>query len=139
MGLHPFDIKKIPYQDTWDIRHKVMWPNQPPSYVRLPNDSKGDHYALVKNEGIISVVSVFTEYREAQFRKFATLKREQGKGYGSNLLAHVFKVLSAGHVDRIWCNARADKISFYEKFQMKPTQKEFSNGGIDYLIMEKLL
>jgi len=139
MGLHSVEIKKIQHQDTWDIRHKVMWPAKASSYVRLPNDCEGDHYALVKNEEILSVVSVFLANREAQFRKFATLKEEQGKGYGSKLLSYVFTDLSSGHVDRVWCNARADKICFYEKFQMTSTGEKFSKGGIDYLIMEKII
>ena len=43
------------------------------------------------------------------------------------------------NIQSIWCNARSDKTTFYKKFGMLETDKTFNKGGIDYVIMEKLL
>ncbi len=40
-------------------------------------------------------------------------------------------------IDKLWCNARADKTSFYERFGMIQTPKRFIKEGVNYIIMEK--
>jgi GNAT superfamily N-acetyltransferase len=132
-------IKEISAEQTLYIRHNVMWPNKSIDYVKLPNDSKGKHFGLFLNDNLISVVSLFIENNEAQFRKFATLTEYQGKGYGSELLKEIIIIARTNNVDRLWCNARADKISYYEKFGMNSTDDKFEKGGLDFVILEKLL
>lgn len=133
------NILKIRPEDTWQIRHEVMWPDQPIEYVKLAEDEDGLHFGLFVAAGLVSIISVFEKDKEAQFRKLATVEREQGKGYGSYLLQHVMDLLVQNGVQRIWCNARKDKIRFYEQFGLKPTAQEFEKGGIQYVIMEKKL
>lgn len=129
-------IKAIPAQLTWGIRQKAMWPLNPISYVQLTEDEKGQHYgAYIENE-LVSVISVFTQGSKAQFRKFATLPNQQGNGYGSYLLSHVFDAMSKANIKKLWCNARLDKTSFYKKFGMVPTSITFERGNISYVIME---
>lgn len=65
------------------LRHEVMWPDEDFDYIKLKDDDAGIHFGLFKENMLISVVSLFVDKDEAQFRKFATLKSEQGKGYGS--------------------------------------------------------
>lgn len=132
-------IRKILTKETLKIRHEVMWPNKPLSYVKLPNDDKGVHYGLFKESTLISVISLFVENNEVQFRKFATLKREQGKGFGSVLLKEIFKIAESKNYDKIWCNARLEKSYFYAKFGLQATNITFSKGGVEYVIMEKIL
>lgn len=78
-------IREISPQETWPIRHKVMWPNESFEYVKLPIDEKGLHLGLWANDTLVSVVSLFMIKEMGQFRKFATLVEEQGKGYGRQL------------------------------------------------------
>lgn len=133
-------IKEITSEETWPIRHQVMWPNEPFDYIKLPVDEKGVHFGLWINERLISVVSLFIDNkRVGQFRKFATLVEEQGKGYGSQLLHHLFETAQKKGVQKIWCNARVNKTGYYAKFHMAPTDKKFSKKGIDYIIMEHSL
>ncbi len=132
-------IREIPYQSTWSIRQEVMWPDQKIDYVKLAKDNEGLHYGLFYHDKLVSIVSVFIEEREAQFRKFATLVQNQGCGYGSILLSQLFLDLEQRGISRIWCNARVDKTSFYERFGMAKTPKRFKKGGIEYIIMEKFL
>ena len=135
-----FQIKEILHTDTWPIRHRVMWPEKKMDYIKLVNDVSGKHYGLFAGNKLVSVVSLFIVGDKAQFRKFATLEEEQGKGFGSALLQHVIKEVSKEH-DRkmLWCNARKDKTYFYESFGMRKTNKQFTKGGIDFIIMEKQL
>ena len=116
-----------------------MWPDKTIDYVKLPNDKNGLHYGLFVNDKMTAIVSAFITKKEAQFRKFATLNNEQGKGHGTKLLSYLFLELTNIGITKIWCNARADKTSFYERFGMEQTKKRFDKGGISYVIMEKTL
>jgi len=136
--MTPF-IREISAADTWPIRHQVMWPNQPFTYIQLPNDENGLHYGLSVDEELISVVSLFIQEDSGQFRKFATLAKYQGKGYGSQLLDYIMHVAKNIGLSKIWCNARTTKTAYYEKFGLKKTTKQFSKKGIDYVVMEKQL
>ncbi|MEO9802513.1 MAG: GNAT family N-acetyltransferase [Reichenbachiella sp.] len=131
------EIRSISYEMTWSIRQAAMWPNESIAYVMLPNDKEGSHFGLFVNDQMVSVISIFITDGHAQFRKFATLDAEQGKGYGSKLLNHIFLELAKSEITKVWCNARADKTDFYERFGMIQTEKRFDKGGINYVIMEK--
>jgi predicted GNAT family N-acyltransferase len=113
-----------------------MWPNQSVDYVKLPNDSEGIHFGLFKGAQLVSVISAFISEDHAQFRKFATLTEEQGNGHGSLLLEHLISVLHQQNITKIWCNARIDKVHYYQRYGLKQTDKTFSKGGIDFVIME---
>ncbi|WP_010522519.1 GNAT family N-acetyltransferase [Aquimarina agarivorans] len=132
-------FKEIAFQQTWKIRHKVMWPNMPLDYIKLPHDPKGLHYGLFLQDSLIAVASLFIDKKEntAQFRKFATLQSEQGKGYGSKLLVHVMQQASNMNINKIWCNARTEKCSFYEKFGWQQTPHKFVKNNLQYVVMEK--
>ncbi|SIR17625.1 GNAT family N-acetyltransferase [Maribacter ulvicola] len=132
-------IIEITADATLLIRHQVMWPNKPIDYVKLPKDDEGKHYGLFLDGKLISVISLFVNSGEAQFRKFATLKIFQGKGYGSLLLKEIMLIAKKKSITRIWCNARLNKSDFYTKFGMKETHKTYVKGGIDFIIMERFL
>lgn len=131
-------IVQITSEETLSIRHKVMWPNKPIDYVQLPNDAEGRHFGYFKNDELISVISLFVENNEAQFRKFATLKEYQGKGFGSELLNELMLISAKEQLSKIWCNARINKIDYYSKFGMIETNNKFIKGGIGYVIMERI-
>lgn len=136
----PIEIKQITAQETYKLRHEVMWPDMPLEFVKLKNDAAGVHFGVFKDLEIISVVSLFIKDNRAQFRKLATKTSEQGQGYGSVLLDHLISyVTTKRHINWLWCNARADKTSFYKKFGMIATKQTFQKEGLDYCIMEKKL
>jgi N-acetylglutamate synthase-like GNAT family acetyltransferase len=74
-----------------------------------------------------------------QFRKLATLDEYQGQGIASLLLISVLRLAKEKGLKRIWCNARSNKKSFYEKFGMTATEKTFVKSGQEFAIMEILL
>ncbi|MEH7380987.1 GNAT family N-acetyltransferase [Bacillus sp. JJ1533] len=132
-------ITTINKEETWEVRHKVMWPEKDFDYIKIKEDDVGIHFGLFEEDKLISVISLFITHKEAQFRKFATLQHEQGKGYGSRLLDHVLKEAENRGLKKIWCNARQNKVDFYKKFGLTETNQTFIKGGKSYVIMEKML
>ncbi|MBB4801540.1 GNAT superfamily N-acetyltransferase [Flavobacterium nitrogenifigens] len=133
------EIKAIKASDTWQIRHEVMWPDQPFEFVQLEEDNFGLHYGVFENDKLVSIVSCFISNNEMQFRKLATLQSYQGKGIASHLLKYIFEVAREKKLQKIWCNARKEKKEFYEKFGMVDTEEVFTKAGQEYTIMEILL
>jgi len=132
------EIKQITTSDVLPIRHKVMWPNKSIEYVALPNDKNARHFGLVVNDEIVSIISLFTENNEVQFRKFATLIEFQGFGYGTILLKNIISLIKKEGTKKLWCNARVEKSKFYEKFNLTSTAQKFEKDGISYVIMERV-
>jgi hypothetical protein len=66
-------MKSIKATDAWEIRHKVMWPDQPFEFVQLKEDQQGLHFGFFIDKKLISIVSCFIADDEMRFRKFATL------------------------------------------------------------------
>lgn len=130
-------IKEIPANSTWALRQRILWPNKPINYVKLPNDEDGVHFGLYQKEQLIAVGSLFISGVEAQFRKLATLPSEQGKGYGTQLLSHLTLYCRNLGVERLWCNARYSKKDFYLNRGMICTNETFSKDEIVYVVMEK--
>jgi len=130
-------VTEIFAEETYDLRSEVMWPDKSQNFVVLEDDKEGVHFGLWKDDKIISVISLFIKGNEAQFRKFATAILEQGYGFGTILLKHLMTFVVDKKINRLWCNARADKVSFYESFGMRQTSQSFKKGGIRYIIMEK--
>jgi GNAT superfamily N-acetyltransferase len=130
-------IKKINKEKAWELRHKVMWSDKDFDYIKLVDDDLGLHFGLFKENILISVISLFITKEKCQFRKFATLQQEQGKGYGSTLLDYVIKEAKKSGLRRIWCNARKNKVNFYKKFDFQETNYNFIKEGKSYVIMEK--
>ncbi|MBZ4033341.1 GNAT family N-acetyltransferase [Flavobacterium sp. 17A] len=132
------EIKAIKPSDTWQIRHEVMWPDQPFEFVRLKEDDFGLHYGAFENDKLVAIVSCFITKDEMQFRKLATLHSYQGKGIASNLLKYIFESAKEKNLRKVWCNARTEKKEFYEKFGMYDTKQTFTKAGQEFTIMEVL-
>ena len=133
------EIKAIEASQTWQIRHEVMWPDQPFEFVMLEEDNAGLHFGVFDQEKLVSIVSCFIVNDEMQFRKLATLEDFQGKGIASQLLEYILKLAKEKDLKKVWCNARTNKKSFYEKFKMIDTNKTFTKSGQEFTIMEILL
>lgn len=133
------EIKSIEASQTWQIRHEVMWPDQPFEFVQLEEDNLGLHFGVFDQEKLVSIVSCFLVDNEMQFRKLATLEAYQGRGIASELLKQIFKLAKDKGLKKVWCNARTNKKQFYEKFGMVDTHKTFTKAEQEFTIMEVLL
>ena len=132
-------ICRVPPEVVWPVRHEVMYPQLNVEDIKLESDSSSTHLALIKDQKVISVVSLVSEGNALQFRKFATLETYQRKGYGSKLLKHLIDFAKTEGYRLVWCNARTSAASFYKRFGFKETETTFYKGGHDYVIMELTL
>lgn len=142
-----------------ELRQRVMWPDRPLSYSAVEGDeTEAQHYGIYARattsgdevrlgesieEKLVSVVSVWlsADGTEAQFRKFCTSNELQHKGLGVELLSFALASLRRGQppIQRLWCNARAEQIGFYNKhFGLEEiTHSRFQKGGREYVLMER--
>lgn len=134
-----FTIEQITPELTWDIRQKELYPGSPISDIKLKEDYYGLHFGLFTDNQLVSILSVFDKGSSVQFRKFATLKEHQGKGFGKALMHFTIDLAKSQGKTLIWCNARLSAISFYKQFGFTETEEAFTRKGIDYIIMEKRL
>lgn len=129
-------IKEISPEETYHLRHTVMWPNHPIEFIKLPEDPNGIHFGLFKNGELISIVSLFINGKSVQFRKLATKVNEQDSGYAAQLLNHIIQYCQDLKLEKLWCNARANKTNYYKKFGFEKTGNTYIKGGIDFIILE---
>lgn len=40
------EIKRINKEMTWELRHRVMWPDRDIEYIKLPDDPIGFHFGI---------------------------------------------------------------------------------------------
>ena len=133
------EIKEIKPSETLDLRHRILSPNKSVNLIILAEDDAGQHFGLFQSEKIVSVISLFVENDNAQFRKFATETTEQHKGYGSILLNYVIEESVKNNVTNLWCNARLTALGFYEKFGFEVVSEKWIKNDIEYVKMERTL
>lgn len=128
-------IERITAEQTLPVRHQVLWPDQPMTFCRVPEDDEGKHYGVFIDGNLVCVASVFIEGQLARLRKFATLPDYQGQGIGTKVIEWILRDLSASNVEQFWCDARESASGFYRKFAMKPYGERFYKGDIPYFKM----
>ncbi len=133
------DVRSVTLPEVWLLRHEVMYPDYPADVVQLKDDEQGIHLGIYKAGELVSVVSVFQQNREMQFRKLATRKDWQGKGLATALLNYVDELALQKKVKRLWCNARLSATRMYEKMGMRATGQSWQALGQDFIVMEKKL
>lgn len=132
-------INEVPYEKILEIRHQVMYPEKDKDSVILEDDDKGLHIGYYAEGKPVSVFSIFLKDGELQFRKFATLKEYQGKGYGTKLMEWLLDYAKDLKFTRIWCNSRIEKTDFYKKFGFIETNQTFDKAGYKFIVLEKRL
>ncbi|OWP61413.1 GNAT family N-acetyltransferase [Hymenobacter amundsenii] len=130
-------IRPVRVDETYALRHQVLWPQEPLAYIKLNNDEAGFHYGAFRNAKLVSVISLFIDGNVARFRKFATRPDCQGQGIGSQLLRHVVREARDKGAHRLWCDARAVNEAFYRAFKLEPEGNRFYRGTIPYVRMAR--
>ncbi len=130
-------ISEAIYEDVLKLRREVMYPHKDIDFVKLPDDDKGLHIGVFENEKLVSVMSIFLNGRDVQFRKLATKTDMQRKGYASALMKWLIDYAIDMKLERLWCNSRIEATDFYKKFGYKETNERFSKNNHDYIIIEK--
>lgn len=131
-------ISEANYDEVLKIRQQVMYPDKDIDFVKLADDGLALHIGAFENEELVAVMSLFMADGNLQFRKLATRKNMQEKGYASALIKWLIDYANDIKINRLWCNARTNAAEFYKKFGFVETDKCFSKNGYDYIVMEKL-
>jgi GNAT superfamily N-acetyltransferase len=155
---HGVHILPITAEDTYPLRHQVLWPHKSLSAVHLPSDSTSIHLGAFADEEIgssakhspIGVITIClskrenklplpTEEVEAQFRKFAVAPEWQGRGVGSKLLEHAAVVARDAGARTMWCDARTSALPFYQRCSMQTEGSPFMRKEVEYVKMRRVL
>ena len=139
MTPEPIVIRPVSPEQTYPLRHEVLWPDKPADYIKLDNDADGQHVGAFRGNVLVAVISLFVVGEDARFRKFATRPDQQRQGIGTQLMHYVEAEARQRGAIRLWCDARLDAASFYRRFDMEPTGEEFFKGNIPYVKFQKML
>ncbi len=112
----PHPITPLTAAQTFDLRHRVLWPDQPRDFVIVPGDDAALHFGVLDNGQVIGIVSMFDTDDGAQLRKLATDPAFQGRGIGSALVAHVVQTARISGTHRIFLSGRHSALDFYKSF-----------------------
>lgn len=122
------------------LRHKVLRPNLPISSSVMPLDDHDAsvHFCVKKGNHILSVASFYNESFDSlpnkkayRLRDMATEPKEQGNGYGSQVLMAAMDYLKQNTTTEIlWCNARTTAFGFYENMGFMIVGEEFEIPNI---------
>jgi len=135
----PITIRAIRPEDTYPLRHAVLWPDRPLEYVRIEEDNEGFHFGAFHEEQLLGVVSLFVNGEAARFRKFAVEPSCQRQGIGTRLLTHVMQQAQQQGARTIACDAGLEATGLYRKFGMTQVGPEFYKGPIAYVRTQKAL
>ncbi|MFC1503443.1 GNAT family N-acetyltransferase [Pseudomonadota bacterium] len=130
------NIQSIQWKQALPVRHRVLWPNKPPSFCKVDGDETANHYGAYVDGKLVSVASIYIEGRRARLRKFATLPEYQGKGIGTKIISHIVRELEETGIAFFWCDARKSALGFYRRFGLELQGAEFEKSGIPYYKME---
>ncbi len=130
------DIEQITQELTWKLRRKELYPDLPIEASKLTEDDFGTHLGLFYENKLATVVSLFEDKNQLQFRKLATDKKYQRLGLGSKMMNYVLNYAKEKHLEKVWCNARISATAFYEKLNFTKVGEVFRKNGIEYIIME---
>ena len=137
-------IRSVISEQTYLLRHTVLWPDKPVDYVKVENDAEGHHYGAFIDEELIAVISLFVRQQEnnpgsARFRKFAVHPDYQRKGIGTQLMEYVIAEARRLCASDLWCDARLESADFYRRLDMKAVSEVFYKGSIPYARFSRTL
>ncbi|WP_020603858.1 GNAT family N-acetyltransferase [Spirosoma spitsbergense] len=147
--LTTLSIRPVTPEQTYSLRHSVLWPDKSPAYIKVENDTEGYHFGGFRQDELIAVISLFVADEvvnpggawigRARFRKFAVHPDYQHQGIGTLLLNHVIAEAKRLGAASLWCDARMDAADFYQRFGMKAVSEVFYKGPIPYARFSRTL
>jgi GNAT superfamily N-acetyltransferase len=138
-------IKHINPEDTYQIRHIVLRPNQTIDECKYADDFNQNafHLGAFLHGKLISIASYYEEHNknlegkvQYRLRGMATLNDFRNLRAGSALIEFAEAILKNRRADNWWCNARISASSYYEKMGLSAFGEVFT---IDPLGPHKLM
>ncbi len=144
-----FNIKQIPPEETYIVRHPILRAGHPIESCVFDGDNLETtfHIGIFSEEKLLGVCSFFnnnhpsfSEKKQYQLRGMAIVESYQKQGLGQLLLKHGESILKTKHADLVWCNARETAIHFYAKNEFQITGNPFNieTVGIHYVMYKPL-
>jgi GNAT superfamily N-acetyltransferase len=137
------EIRPVAVEQTYPLRHHILWPEQPLSFVQLPEDSAGHHFGAFTTSTdhpvFVGVISLYMTDSTARFRKMCVLPSHQSQGIGSRLVDHVIRASTEAGMSSVWCDARLSALPFYRRLGLQAEGNPFDKSGIQYLVMRRRL
>jgi GNAT superfamily N-acetyltransferase len=123
-------VKTITARETFPVRHQVLRKGRPMEDCHFSGDDLGTtfHLGAFEKEKLLGVatflmnkdvqleeIEPFKIHHCYQLRGMAVLEHLQGKGVGKLLIKTAESILKEKNIKVLWCNARTNAVSFYEK------------------------
>lgn len=116
--------KTIRSSQAVPLRMSVMRPDEPKEKSIYPLDESDDalHLGAIKNGELVGIASIFKEDATRKnlanawrLRGMATIEAVRGEGHGQKILEMIHEYIAYQGGGHLWCNARLDVASYYEK------------------------
>lgn len=125
-------LKMIAAEDTYQIRHRVLWPDKPISSIRIPEDNNAFHIGAFVDGKLVGVVSLFHDGENYQFRKLAVIAEYRGHGLGQSLVRECIVQSRKYGAKTLWCDARCTAVEFYSKLGFTIDSVIFNKNDKEY-------
>lgn len=130
-------IEQIAAPVTWRLRQEVLYPEGSLKDVMIDADFEGYHFGAYRRNVLVGVISLFRDDGDSfQFRKFAVHRDYQRQGVGEQLLSKLFAFAADLQAANVWCDARKEAVSFYQRFGLEPVGATFTRCDIEYIRLE---
>ena len=132
-------IQIVQPEETWELRQKILRPNQTQDHCKYHYDSDPSciHLAYKIQNRTVTVASFYIESHlllhagaPYRLRGMATDTNFQGQGYGEKVILKAFEILETKKCDLLWCNARLRALPFYSKLGFQVIGDVFELDGI---------
>ncbi|MDB5325544.1 MAG: acetyltransferase, family [Phycisphaerales bacterium] len=115
------DVRVVPVDVLWDLRHRILRKNLPPEAARFAGDDRDDsvHVGAFFGQRLVGGATLHLEALEGdpawRLRGMAVDADTQGLSIGRKLLLVIDQHVLATPPHRLWCNARLPAVGFYER------------------------
>lgn len=139
------NVRTISPNETYELRHKVLWPHKAFDQCSLDIDElESTFHVGVEVKGKIVSIGTFLKQNHKDFpqkkqyrlRAMATDDSSRGEGYGRYVIDFATTLLKEKNIELLWCDARLVAVPFYHKlgFQTKGEMYEIPIIGPHYLM-----
>ncbi len=115
-----------------NLRMRVLYPGRSPERALYPGDAQAVHIGAFMDGELSGCASLFAPepHGRIQLRGMATADAVRGTGAGLTIVRFAEAYAREQNAARLWCNARATAVGFYERCGWMKEGDEFDVAGI---------